>query len=153
MCGVVFSLKAFDTLDHKLLLEKLNSYGIRVVARQLFERYLSDRYQCVVVNTVVSEWKSVNVGVPEGSVLGPILFLPYVNDMPALTNISLWLQHNKLALTIDKTIIVSNYKNRSASNVCVQINESIFTPNTSYVYLGVIVDNKLNFVEQVIKLT
>ena len=70
-----------------------------------------------------------------------------------LKNISLWLQHNKLALTIDKIIIVSTYKNRSASNVCVQINESIFTPNTSYVYLGVIVDNKLNFVEQVIKLT
>ena len=108
MCGVAFSLKAFDTLDHKLLLEKLDSYGIRVVVRQLFERYLSDRYQCVVVNTVVSEWKSVNVGVPEGSVLGPILFLPYINDMP------------KAVQTSDGFLLADDTNNVS-SNACLTI--------------------------------
>ena len=67
--------KAFDTLDHKTLLRKLQCYGVRGIFYKWFESYLSNRYQCVHVNNCSSDRLQVNTGVPQGSVLGPFLFL------------------------------------------------------------------------------
>ena len=71
--------KAFDCVDHGILLDKLGKMGVASV--DWFRSYLSDRRQCVMVDGVLSEFRAVSCGVPQGSILGPILFLCYVNDM------------------------------------------------------------------------
>ena len=80
--GVFIDLqKAFDTVDHKVLLGKLEHYGIRGVANDLFKSYLNNRRQFVSIKGFNSEEKVMEYGVPQGSVLGPLLFLIYINDI------------------------------------------------------------------------
>ena len=77
--------KAFDTVDHNILLKKMEKYGIRGVELKWFEDYLSNRLQYVTYNNYKSSHEKINCGVPQGSILGPILFLLYTNDF---TNVS-----------------------------------------------------------------
>ena len=81
-CGVFVDLeKAFDTVNHSILLSKLDHYGIRGVANHWFASYLSDRHQTVSLNGTISTKMPVRCGVPQGSIIGPLLFLIYINDM------------------------------------------------------------------------
>ena len=73
--------KAFDTVDHDIMLRKLCHYGIRGSALNWFSSYLSDRKQLVTYNDITSSTKVISCGVPQGSILGPLLFLIHINDL------------------------------------------------------------------------
>ena len=74
--------KAFDTVDHDILLSKLEAYGIKDSTYNFFKSYLNIRTQKCVLNGSISESKSLAFGIPQGTILGPLLFILYINDLP-----------------------------------------------------------------------
>ena len=97
--------KAFDTVDHEILLYKLECYGIRALANDFFISYLTNRRQYTVINGVNSELRTVSCGVPQGSVLGPLFFLLYINDLHRSIG------DNSVRLYADDTSIITSNPN------------------------------------------
>ena len=97
--------KAFDPVNHNILLRKLEFYGIRGLALQWFKNYLTGRKQYVLYNNTQSSKQYITCGVPQGSVLGPLLFLIYINDIPKC------LKHSKSIVFADDTTIFASCNN------------------------------------------
>ena len=98
--------KAFDCVNHSILLSKLSVYGIRGLPQQWFRSFLADRKQFTLANGINSSIRTVNCGVPQGSILSPLLFLLFINDFPDCSNFfkfTLFADDSTLTCTIDKS--------------------------------------------------
>ena len=105
VCGIFVDLeKAFDTVHHEILCEKIKAYGLHGKINDVLKSYLSNRKQCVSINGTESEYREVTCGVPQGSTLGPLLFLIYINDF------RLCLSKTSSGHFADDTFIIFNSK-------------------------------------------
>ena len=149
--GVFIDLqKAFDTVQHDILLYKLDHYGIRGVANDWLRSYLSNRHQVVCINGIDSNLKFTNIGVPQGSVLGPLLFLVYINDLNKAIRFS------KTRLFADDTSLLTKGKspkqlqkflNLDLKNLCKWLKANKISLNTSKTELIIFKNHKkaINF--------
>ena len=103
--------KAFDTLDHAILLEKLSHYGIRGNPLKLISSYLENRQQFVEFRNSKSSILQISTGVPQGSILGPLLFLIYINDFPSASS------YFNFIMYADDTTLYSNINSPNENNI------------------------------------
>jgi len=135
MLGLFIDLsRAFDTISHKILLNKLYCYGIRGIALNWIKDYLTNRMQFVSYNNSISEMKSVDIGVPQGSILGPLLFLLYVNDLPMISKELSFIQFaDDTSIFINGKSLsdMSKIMNTEMKNVCKWLKCNMLTLNVS----------------------
>jgi len=119
MVGGIFCdlQKSFDCVNHKILLEKLEFNGVEGKFKRLIESYLTGRYQRVTLNNItnnnnLSKWELLKCGMPQGSVLGPLFFLIYINDLPTIVN-----NDNNMVLFAEDTSIIITDTNQRDFNV------------------------------------
>ena len=141
--GVFLDLsKAFDTIDHDILLRKLNLLGVRGVANKWFESYLSNRQQFVEIDHNRSAPLQISCGVPQGSILGPLLFILYVNDLVNVTrecNVIMFADDTNLFFSNKNLTDLEKIINRELQNICQWFNLnklSINVKKTNFILFG-----------------
>ena len=174
--------KAFDCVDHGILLAKLERYGFRGVAHSWFKSYLEGRSQAVMSSGERSSVSGIDCGVPQGSVLGLILFLVYINDLVFLKisglftifadDTSIFWKNNDLAklreIIVDDLKLIKEWFN--ANRLCLNLSKTHIVgfkcdvaelmldedalPDTSVTkFLGVLIDGELNFNDHILTLS
>lgn len=148
--GVLFLdlSKAFDTVDHSVLLQKLSISGVCGNALNLFKSYLHNRTQCCVVNNTLSGSKLITSGVPQGSILGPLLFLLYINDLPNCLDCSIpgmYADDTQLTVSASNVREIEQLLNRDISNLEIWLRANRLAANATKTLFMVIASNyKLN---------
>ena len=170
--------KAFDVIDHTILKKKLEHYGFRGKFLEFLLNFIKNRKYFVHINGKNSETKTVNIGVPQGSTLGPLLFLIYINDMIHISDLFFltqfaddstvtysadtlkqviettetdfkrvyeWLAANKLIINLNKTHLMLFTNRDRPETISININGQTINEVTETKFLGVILDNKLNW--------
>ncbi len=170
--------KAFDVIDHTILKQKLEHYGFRGAFLDFIISYVQNRQYFVSTNGYKSPIKTVNIGVPQGSILGPLLFLLYVNDMKnssdvlhflqyaddsttTYSSVNLnnclavmksecnkvldWLLANKLIINLNKTFLMVFTNRKRQAEISININNQTIKEINECKFLGVMLDNKLNW--------
>ena len=173
--------KAFDTVNREILNQKLWRYGIRGPAFDLIKSYLTNRKQYTLVNGVHSQELAIEIGVPQGSVLGPLLFLLYINDLPLASKIIIkmsaddtclvfsaasldelqikinreinkidnWMTSNKLTLNYSKTRFMLTHRKKEKPLLNLYINNNKIEQVSTFEYLGITIDENLNWGEHI----
>ena len=181
-CSIFLDLrKAYDTINHTILITKLEKYGIRGLPLQLPASYLNDRQQYTIVNRYKSKSRDVICGIPQGSTLGPLLFNIYINDLPLATNstihlfaddtnltlshsnvstlqqnindelvnVSNWFKVNKLSINFNKTEFMVVTTKQNKLELKVSIDNNPIKQSHHIKYLGVLIDDNLNWKQQI----
>ena len=150
--------KALDSVDHAILLKKMSHCGSRGNALKWFESYLSNRKQYVTYNGISSVTKTVKCGVPQGSILGPLLFLIYIKEIKTLetninnelSHISIWLKVNKLSLNIKKTHnMIFRKRKKDSLNLKLTIDGELIKEVDKTKFLGVLIDKKFTWEQHI----
>ena len=181
-CSIFLDLrKAYDTINHTILIKKLEKYGIKGLPLQLLASYLTDRQQYTIVNQYKSKSRDVICGIPQGSTLDPFLFNIYINDLPLasnstihlfaddtnltlshsnvstlqqnindeLVNVSNWFKVNKLSINFNKTEFMVVATKQNKPELKVSIDNNPIKQSHQIKYLGVLIDDNLNWKQQI----
>src|SRR5690606_3452000 len=137
--------KAFDSVNHTLLLKKIKALGFSAAAVNLVCSYLSNRTQCVKINSTLSSVNNVTCGVPQGSVLGPLLYILFTNDIFSLSNsnckllsfaddtsITVWSSNYKDLFVLANNLMESVYKWLSANKLSLNIKGALHRREKSF---------------------
>ena len=181
-CSIFLDLaKAFDTINHYILLRKLEKYGIRGLPLNLIKSYLTNKKQYTLVSGIKSRSNEILCGVSQGFTLGPLLFTTDINDLPQatkfrvrlfaddtnltlshsqpqtlqasvneeLSKINCWMNINKLSINYSKTKYLVVTKRKVKPKLKLLIGDNLIEQNSCVKYLGVKIDENLNWKPQI----
>ena len=149
--------KAFDTLNFDILRDKLKYYGVRGTSLALIKSYLTNRYQYVQFENSDSELLEIVTGIPQGSILGPLFFSVFINDLvnssenreiavnSELQKVNTWLKLNKLSINVNKTKCMFFTKRRHLTPLQFSMNNRAIDVVQHFNYLGIMLDENMSW--------